>query len=63
MIFLTTRPGTPKTKELSGISFVTTLPAPITQFFPLETPFNITTLLPTQVPAPMTMGAVLNSYL
>ena len=57
MIFLTTRPGTPKTKELSGISFVTTLPAPITQLFPIVTPGQTVTLLANQQLSPIVIGA------
>jgi len=45
-------PGFPTTTEPSGISFNTTLPAPITHHFPTFTPGKIITPAPTCVPSP-----------
>ena len=44
MIFLLTLHGFPNAKELSGMSLVTTEPAPITQPSPIVTPPQIVTL-------------------
>lgn len=46
--------GIPAATELSGISFVTTEFAPITQCFPIETLPTITALVPIHEPSPIT---------
>ena len=51
-----TRHGLPAAKELSGISRVTTLPAPITQPSPIVTPPQIVTFPQIQVLLLMTIG-------
>ena len=64
----------PTANELSGISLVTTLPAPIysifikiptkkktTQFFPIFTPGHTTTLPPIQQLSPISIGLAYSS--
>src|SRR5699024_8954748 len=51
-----TRQGFPAAITLSGISFVTTLPEPITTLFPMVTPGLITLLPPIQTLSPMVMS-------
>lgn len=51
-----TRQGLPTANESSGISCVTTLPAPITQRSPIVTPGQITVLPPIQQSAPTVTG-------
>lgn len=51
-----TRQGLPTANESSGISCVTTLPAPITQRSPIVTPGQITALPPIQQSAPTVTG-------
>ena len=48
--------GLPTASELSGISFVTTAPAPITQPFPMMTPGQITAFPPIQQSLPIVTG-------
>jgi hypothetical protein len=50
-------------KELSGISFVTTDPAPITQPLPIVILGHITELPPIQQSSPIVMGKALSSVL
>src|SRR5699024_12476686 len=50
--------GLPYAITLSGISFVTTLPAPITTLSPMVTPGIITDEPPTQTLLPIVTGAV-----
>lgn len=50
--------GTPQATTLSGISFVTTLPAPITVLFPMVTPGIIIAPPPIQTLFPIRTGAV-----
>lgn len=49
--------GFPTAKLLGGISFVTTLPAPITLPSPIVTPGNTTTLPPNHVLLPTLIGS------
>jgi hypothetical protein len=58
---LITFAGFPTAKELSGISFVTTDPAPITHPFPIVIPGQITELPPIQQSSPIVMGKALSS--
>lgn len=51
-----TRQGTPAAKLFSGISLVTTLPAPITQLLPMVTPGQTVTEAPNQQSFPMCTG-------
>ena len=51
-----TRQGTPAAKEFAGMSFVTTLPAPMTQLSPIVTPEQTTTFAPNQMFEPMVTG-------
>ena len=48
--------GTPATRVLSGISFVTTAPEAITTLFPIVTPGVIVTLPPIQTSSPIFTG-------
>jgi hypothetical protein len=48
--------GFPKATELSGIDFVTTLPAPITQLFPTFTPGRIIVPPPIHTLSPIVTG-------
>lgn len=48
--------GLPAAKLLAGISFTTTLPAPITQLSPIVTLGQTTTLAPNQQSFPMLTG-------
>lgn len=57
MISRITRHGLPAASELSGISFVTTLPAPITEPLPIDTPGSIITPPPIQQPLPIVIGS------
>ena len=59
--FLITFAGFPTANELSGISFVTTEPAPITQPFPIETPGQITEFPPIQQLSPIVIGKAFSS--
>lgn len=54
-LFFTTA-GQPAARESSGISFTTTLPAAMTQRFPMVTPGQTTTPPPNQQSSPMVMG-------
>lgn len=56
-IFLMTRAGFPTATLKSGISFVTTLPAPIVTPLPMVTPGTTTTLPPSQQSSPIVIGA------
>lgn len=51
-----TMAGQPAARESSGISFTTTLPAAMTQRFPMVTPGQTTTPPPNQQSSPMVMG-------
>ena len=51
-----TRHGLPTATTLAGMSFVTTLPAPITVFSPMVTPGTTITPAPSQQLRPMRMG-------
>lgn len=53
---LTTRQGLPKANTFGGISLVTTLPAPITEPCPIFTPGKTTTLPPSYVLSPISIG-------
>src|SRR5690606_2484865 len=53
---LITRQGLPAAKTSSGMSLVTTLPAPITVRLPIVTPGQITALPPTHTSSPILMG-------
>ena len=53
VIFLITRQGLPTATTSSGISFVTTEPAPITECLPMLTPGTTVTLPPSQAPSPI----------
>lgn len=55
-ILRTTRHGFPKANEPSGISFVTTLPAPIMQLSPIVTPGKIQTCAPIHTLLPIVIG-------
>lgn len=59
MFSLITLQGFPTAITLSGISFVTTLPAPITTLFPIVTPGRIIAPPPIQTLSPIITGAVL----
>ena len=48
--------GFPIATEFSGISFVTTLPAPITELSPMETPGSIITFAPIHTLFPTVIG-------
>ena len=48
--------GTPATMQLSGISLVTTLPAPMTHPEPMVTPGITDTFAPNQQLSPMVIG-------
>ena len=48
--------GLPAANTSEGMSFVTTLPAPITVRSPILTPGQITALPPIQTSSPMAMG-------
>src|SRR3979411_1518452 len=48
-----TRCGLPTTVTLSGISVITTVPAPIITLLPILMPCRITALAPTKVPLPI----------
>lgn len=48
--------GLPYAKELAGISFVTTLPPPMTQLSPMVTPGMTHTCAPIQTLFPMVIG-------
>jgi len=50
--------GTPAAKQFSGISLVTTLPAPITEWAPIETPLRIVALAPIQTHFPILTSAI-----
>ncbi|KAI0971069.1 hypothetical protein F4678DRAFT_91493 [Xylaria arbuscula] len=54
--FFTTRAGDPIATEKSGMSFVTTLPAPMVQPLPMVTPGMMVVLPPIQQSSPMTTG-------
>jgi hypothetical protein len=54
--FRITFAGLPTANEFSGISFVTTDPAPITQPLPIVIPGHITVLPPIQQSSPIVMG-------
>jgi hypothetical protein len=54
--FLITLAGFPTASELSGMSLVTTEPAPIVQPFPIFTPGQIIALPPIQQSFPIVMG-------
>ena len=56
-ICLITLQGLPTAIELSGISFVTTEPAPMTQFSPIVTPGVMTTSPPIQLCEPTVTGS------
>lgn len=56
LILRMTRHGFPTASEFSGISFVTTLPAPITEPSPMVTPGSTTTPPPSQQPFPIRIG-------
>ena len=47
-----TRQGLPAAKVWAGMSFVTTLPAPMTQPSPMVTPGQMTTLAPSHTSLP-----------
>src|SRR6185295_10296564 len=53
----TTRAGMPTATLRSGMSVVTTAPAPITQWLPIVTPISTTALAPMNVQSPMRTGA------
>jgi hypothetical protein len=53
LTFFTIRAGLPTTTLYSSTSFVTTLPAPTTQPFPIVTPANIVALPPIQQSSPI----------
>ncbi|KAL4736790.1 hypothetical protein BDV11DRAFT_207321 [Aspergillus similis] len=55
MVFMTLQ-GLPTATENGGISFVTTLPAPIVHPSPILTPGRITTFPPIQQSSPMNTG-------
>ncbi|KAL4766821.1 hypothetical protein BDW60DRAFT_221030 [Aspergillus nidulans var. acristatus] len=55
MVFMTLQ-GLPTATENGGISFVTTLPAPIVQPSPILTPGRITTFPPIQQSSPINTG-------
>ena len=59
--FLITFAGFPTANELSGMSFVTTDPAPITQPFPIVTPGQITEFPPIQQSSPIVTGYAFSS--
>lgn len=48
--------GLPPTKLISGTNLVTTLPADITEQFPMLTPGNIIEPVPIQTSSPITTG-------
>lgn len=52
-----TRQGLPAAKTPAGMSLVTTLPAPMTLFAPMDTPARRTLLPPTQTPSSTVTGA------
>ena len=54
--FRTTRQGLPTATTFSGISFVTTLPAPMTLLLPMLTPGKTQTLPPIQTLLPTAIG-------
>ena len=54
--FLITLAGLPTAIESSGISFVTTLPAPIMHRFPIVTPGQIIAPPPIQQSSPIVIG-------
>ena len=54
--FPTISAGLPTTKENEGTSFVTTAPAPIKEYSPIETPALMVEFAPTLAPLPTTMG-------
>ena len=56
MISRTALAGTPIMSELSGISFVTTEPAEITQLYPIVTPGITETFAPNQQLSPTVIG-------
>ena len=59
-LYLITLHGEPYATTLSGISLVTTEPAPMVQFFPIFTVFNMFVPIPIVVPSPMvTLPAML----
>ena len=62
IIFLTVA-GTPATKQLSGMSLVITLPAAITQPFPIVTPGMTDTFAPNQQLSPTLIGSAFSSPL
>ena len=51
-----TRHGFPTAIESAGISFTTTLPAPITEFWPIVTPGSIVELPPIHTPFSIVTG-------
>ena len=55
-IFLITRHGFPTATQFAGISFVTTLPAPITVPSPIDTPGRMIAPPPIQHPLPIFTG-------
>ena len=56
-MFLTTRAGLPTATLLEGISFTTTLPAPMVTLSPMVTPGRIVELPPIQQLSPMVTGS------
>ena len=56
LILRITLHGLPTASEFSGISFVTTLPAPITEPSPIVTPGRTITPPPSQQPFPIFIG-------
>ena len=61
LIVLITLHGLPTARELSGISFTTTLPAPMTQLSPIVTPGTTVTLAPNHTLLPTRIGLAYSS--
>ena len=58
VMVLNTLQGTPAAMLLAGILFVTTLPAPMTLFVPMVTPFRMVQFVPIQTSSSITIGAL-----
>ena len=56
LLFLINLAGFPPQISLSGISLVTTLPAPTITFFPNVVPFRMMEFAPRKQPSPITIG-------